>query len=150
MAIHVLVISSYRGPRTFRMAMQLVHLVIPFLIILNFPSLKKQVLMQTMQRLMVGTCIAITYYMYIMYAVYYSSVSRNEMCLWNYSFCSQKSRNLMWFGCCLYWKIKRNLTIDFWQVKTVMVQTLRYGLTWKLRIKTKSSRAIFQFKKTLK
>lgn len=53
------------------MAMQLVHLVIPFLIILNFPSLKKQVLMQTMQRLMVGTCIAITYYMYIMYAVYY-------------------------------------------------------------------------------
>lgn len=50
MAIHVLVISSYRGPMTFRMAMQLVHLVIPFLIILNFPSLKKQVLMQTMQR----------------------------------------------------------------------------------------------------
>lgn len=50
MAIHVLVISSYRGPRTFRMAMQLVHLVIPFLINLNFPSLKKQVLMQTMQR----------------------------------------------------------------------------------------------------
>lgn len=34
--------------------------------------------MQTMQRLMVGTCIAITYYMYIMYAVYYSSVSRNK------------------------------------------------------------------------
>lgn len=78
MAIHVLVISSYRGPMTFRMAMQLVHLVIPFLIILNFPSLKKQVLMQTMQRLMVGTCIAITYYMYIMCAVYYSSVSRNK------------------------------------------------------------------------
>lgn len=53
------------------MAMQLVHLVIPFLIILNFPGFNANYAK-------VGTCIAITYYMYIMYAVYYSSVSRNK------------------------------------------------------------------------
>lgn len=68
------------------MAMQLVHLVIPFLINLNFPSLKKQVLMQTMQRLMVGTCIAITYYIHVYYVCRVLLFSqqeylRREMCL---------------------------------------------------------------------
>lgn len=61
---------------TFRMAMQLVHLVIPFLIILRFPKFEKAGFNANYAK--VGTCIAITYYMYIMYAVYYSSVSRNK------------------------------------------------------------------------
>lgn len=143
----------YRGLRTFRIAMQLVHLGMSFL--MKFPKgLKKQVFMQTMQRLMV---IAITCYLYTYYVCHVILFSQQRkfigkkerdvlVQLFNFFF---RNLGLMWFGCCLFRKRKKKCDHRLLASKAKL-SILRYGLTWKLKIKERKLLCNFSIWKNFK